>query len=413
MSVTLRWVGETDFERLALVRTRCYAHGPKEFDHYDKTLRADPRARSGDFLLAEDGDEVVGTTTTLDFNCWVRGGAVRCQGIAYVGTVRTYRRTGAGGERGVASRLMEEALRRGRERGQVLSALMPFRVSYYEHFGYGIVERRCDWTVPLAILPHGGFEGLRFSKPSDREAIAACHQRSVQRGQCDMERDAARWKHIAEGQLGDYFEVVDRPAADGPVRGYLHYNQFQKDGKDILKVAAHVADDLECFRRQLHFLASLRDQYWAAQLTMPADVPLNWLLKERQVPHRLVNHPTAAVWPYTRMQVRVLDHCRTIEAMRTLPQAVRGEAVVAIKESEGHNSRVRVTLESGRGAARASDASPDVTCDDKTWAAIVLGDMTATRAAELGLVQVDRAEALGVLDAFAFGGPAPFCEEYF
>ena len=31
---------------------------------------------------------------------------------------------------------------------QVISALMPFRGSFYEHFGYGIAECRCTWTVP-------------------------------------------------------------------------------------------------------------------------------------------------------------------------------------------------------------------------------------------------------------------------
>ena len=46
---------------------------------------------------------------------------------------------------------------------------------------------------------------------------------------------------------------------------------------------------------------------------VPADLPLNWLLKERQVPHRLVNHPTAEIRPYTRMQARVLDHARLID----------------------------------------------------------------------------------------------------
>jgi predicted acetyltransferase len=145
---------------------------------------------------------------------------------------------------------------------------------------------------------------------------------------------------------------------------------------------------------------------------MPGDFPLNWLLKERQVPHRLVNHATAGVWPYTRMQARVLDHVRVIEAMRTLPEGARGEATVGIKETEGHWSRVRITIEGGRATARASDASADVQCDDKTWAAIVLGDLAASRAAQLGLLEVDRGAALEVLDAFA-AGPAPFCEEYF
>jgi hypothetical protein len=54
-----------------------------------------------------------------------------------------------------------------------------------------------------------------------------------------------------------------------------------------------------------------------------------------------------------------------------------------------------------------------VECADRDWAAIALGDLTGTRAAELGLIKVNRAAALGLLDAFAAAGPAPFCNEHF
>src|SRR5205085_9701224 len=137
------------------------------------------------------------TATALSLTCWVRGSPLPCQGVAWVGTVRTRRRAGGeGGEGGIASRLMHETLRKARERGQVLSALMPFRASFYEHFGYGVVERRCDWTIPLSLLPTGEYDGFRFGGPDDRPAVAACHQRAVERGQCDMERDAARRAHL-------------------------------------------------------------------------------------------------------------------------------------------------------------------------------------------------------------------------
>src|SRR5438105_11970270 len=165
-------------------------------------------------------------------------------------------------------------------------------------------------------------------------------------------------KHLRhkEQNSADWFEVIDRPSPSAPVRRFIHYNQYQKDGKDIIRVLGHAADDLAAFRRQLHFLASLKDQCHAVTLTLPADRPLNWLLKERQVPHRLVNHPTAEVRPYTRMQVRVLDHARLIESMH-LPQGIRGEVTVAIHETEGHVSKFRITLDGGgRATAKASDA---------------------------------------------------------
>src|SRR5207247_2140540 len=116
----------------------------------------------GDWLLAERDGQAVGTATALNMTMWVRGGAVPCQGVAFVGTVKTQRRRSEG-EKGIGTAVMREVLRAARERGQVVSALMPFRGSWYEHFGYGIVERRADWTIPMSILPAGGdFATVRF-----------------------------------------------------------------------------------------------------------------------------------------------------------------------------------------------------------------------------------------------------------
>ena len=44
---------------------------------------------------------------------------------------------------------------------------MPFRASFYEHFGYGLAELRHEWTVPLSIFPTGDFAGFRFAEQSD------------------------------------------------------------------------------------------------------------------------------------------------------------------------------------------------------------------------------------------------------
>ena len=107
------------------------------------------------------------------------------------------------------------------------------------------------------------------------------------------------------------------------MQGRLFYNQFSRDTKDILSIISHFTDNPAAFRRQLHFLASLKDQYHAVTIILPADMPLNWLLDERQLPHRLVNHPTASMHPMTRMQMRVLDHVKVLEAMHS-PQSPRG-----------------------------------------------------------------------------------------
>src|SRR5258708_4987058 len=141
MPLHLNWVGEEDLDRVAQTRMLCYAHSGSELEGLRKRARENPAAKPGDFLIAEQNGSAVGTTTSLSMTMWVRGAAVPCQGVAWVGTIKTHRRRTEAGD-GVATQLMRETLRKAREREQVVSALMPFRGSFYEHFGYGFVERR-------------------------------------------------------------------------------------------------------------------------------------------------------------------------------------------------------------------------------------------------------------------------------
>jgi len=122
MSLKLSWRGRESADIIALTRARSYAPGMGETAVYQQRLANDPRVTGDDLLLAERDGAAVGTATSYSMKMWVRGRAVKSQGVAWVGTVKTQRRLG-----GVASQIMAEVIRKGRERGQTLSALMPFR----------------------------------------------------------------------------------------------------------------------------------------------------------------------------------------------------------------------------------------------------------------------------------------------
>ena len=384
-------------------RALCYAPGAREIPAFQERLANDPRVVADDLLLARRDGAAVGTATSYSMNMWVRGQAFPCQGVAYVGTVKTSRRSG-----GVASQVMGEVLRRGREREQVLSALLPFRASFYEHFGYGVVERRATWTIPLVALPGGSVDGFEFLEGAD-DARRACRQRMVEAGQCDVERTAGMWTHWTR-QEDEGFVVGDRQADDS-LASWFTWSIETVNGESIVEVDDIAFDSSQALLRGLRFFGTLRDQYSTVRLTLPADFQLNRLLREAQVPRRAVAHPTATVELYTRLQVRVLDHIRLINGLQ-LPREPRGGLVVAVTESEGTTSTFRIEFESGRALATETSAPPDVECVDRHWAAILLGDLPATRAAEMGLIKAHRPAATELLDAFA-AGPAPFCNESF
>jgi len=313
---------------------------------------------------------------------------------------------------GVATQLMHETLRKARDRREIVSALMPFRASFYEHFGYGLVETRVEWTVPLEIMPRVNCDGLRYVEPADHEAIAALRLRAVQRGQCDIEVARPtmdrRWRDF----WTDGFEFVDRPDPNGPAHGWMVLQETQVAGARYLRVEELNYDAPENLRRLLSFLGSQKDQFAGVMITLPRDVPLNLLLRETQMPHRPVVHPAGSVRSYTRMQVRVLDHVRFFEKLQLPSKHARGEATIAVKETEGNISKFRLTIEAGRISAKSADSSPDLECSDATWSSIACGDLPASTAAAWGLVQVNRPAVVEALDALSVG-PAPFCNEYF
>jgi predicted acetyltransferase len=411
MGITLRWIGEKDLDRVAQVQTRCYGSGDRECEGTTAGLRKQFATGCIEFVLAEREGEAVATAGCWAFTMWVRGAALACQGVAGVGTIRTERRGRGGADEGTASQLMREVVAHARERGQVVSALMPFRSSFYEHFGYGVVERRCRWVVPLSSLPTGPLGGVDYYRPEDLAGIQRLRQQMVQGGQCDIERLGCTWEGFAQ-QFRDGFTIVDRgDAGDAGVRSWMLLRQREEDGRRILEAREMGYESLSALQRQLHFLAAQRDQFAAVELDLPVDLPLNWLLKERQVSGGPLNHPCARLRQANRMQVRILDHKRFLEALH-LPQQTRGRAVIAIHETEGSVSRFSMEVADGRVVVRPSDTTADAECCDRTWAALACGELSVTQAQAMELITMRHARAVPVLESLGVG-PVPFCREDF
>ena len=409
MSLTLRWMRQCDDEGIIRSRWYSFGYGAQDRQRFAEAWPTNPHTASGDVVLAEQDGQAVGSATAIPLTMWVRSSPFPCQGVADVGTILTRRRSG-----GVATRIMNAVLDHARQTGQVLSALMPFRASYYEHFGYGLVERRCAWTVPLSLMPEPAGDVMEMFDDADLPALCACRQRIAEAGQCDIERSRQFWEFHLK-RMGDSFVVVDRdpatPAAGGAVRGYLIFSCKPDNVPSIVRVGEIGYQDTPGLLRLLRFLGTLRDQHSAVTMTLPGDVDLNWLLREKQLTGGTGNHPTVQARPYSHMQVRILDNRRLIESLHLPPEA-SGRAVVAIHHAEGNTTRLLLEIAAGHAQAADTSADADIECTDPVWAAVALGHMPASRAAKMGLVKTHNSLALKTLDALAVG-PTPFTWEGF
>lgn len=402
MALTHRWTGRTDADLIGAVRMHCYASSLTELPKFIASVTDDVRGRDGEFLLVERDGRAVGTATSLHLTMHLRGVPMPCHGVAYVGAIRTERRKAAtgSGELGVATTVMHETLKRGRDRGDIVSALMPFRASYYEHFGYGLVERQAQWSIPVGLLPTGDAGNFAPYTTDHFPALVQLRQRIATTGHCDVERPEGEWRRIiTRAEAG--FLFVD------PAGAWVWLNTEFDAGVAVGRIIDWGAVDTDAFVRILRLLGSLKDQYARFILLTQADFPVNRLLRESQVPHRPVAHSTASLTVCTRMQMRILDHKRFLETL-PWPTTAKGEAVLSIRESEGHESRLALRVEAGRAEAKATTMSPTFTTHDKTYAGIITGDMPASTALRFGLAE----GTPDLLDTLATG-PKPYTYDGF
>jgi predicted acetyltransferase len=411
LPLDIRWTTAEDLDRVSHARWLSFGNAESQRPEYTEQLAHDARCGPTDHLLAEINAQVVATATSLPMTMYIRGSPVSCQGVANVGTIKTARRRGSSdSSKGIASSIVRALLDRARQQEFVVSALMPFRSSFYEHFGYGIVERRVEWTVPISILPKGPTDGWRLAGPDDLPARKACRQRGVEIGQCDIVRTDASWRRY-EKQYATGLTFVRSKDRNDIVNAAVFFTRTHRDQRDIVVVEEFTADSPGAFLSIIHFLATLTDEYHAVQICLPADLPLSAILRQTQLPHRRVAHDYATSRPFTRMQLRVINHRRLLESM-ILPQYPAFRTSVAITESEGTVIRLGLGYESGRIELTNSPGETTFACNDTTWAAIVTGALSATTAVNLGLATTTDPAAAACLNIFA-AGPAPFCNEYF
>ncbi|HEY0007168.1 MAG TPA: GNAT family N-acetyltransferase [Tepidisphaeraceae bacterium] len=406
MGLAFEWTGRDQLDRIAQARWQCYgARGDERESFHQRS--AGGRWGDGDVCIASDTGRDVGTATSLSLHMHVRTLRIPCQGVAWVGTSKSHRRRSEG--RGVASQVMSAVVNKARDREEVVSALMPFRVSFYEHFGYGLIERQAIWTIPLSLLKSDLIGNYRFGDTSDSSAMLACRARQSLTGQCDVETTVPALEEWFGSLASDTQLFVDEDA--GQINGYTWLRTIIENDQAIAQLVQPSWDGVESLQKMLSFCAGLKDQYSSVRVALPPDLPVQWLLRERQVPHRRIDHSAATCRMITRMQVRVLDHLRFFEGQKLFADQ-NGSLIVSVRETEGHESRFELTFNGRQLHAKTSAATPHVTCRDITWAAIACGELRASTAAAMGLLEHSSPAAIRLLNALN-EGLAPFCCEYF
>ncbi|HUG40295.1 MAG TPA: GNAT family N-acetyltransferase [Longimicrobiales bacterium] len=384
-------------------------------------------------LVARDGNgRLAGACKIYRMTQHLAGAALPMMGLAAVAVAPYARRQGLG------ATLCGAALDEARARGDVLSTLYPFRPSYYERLGWGLVGRLLRHRFRTDSLPAyaeaGDVRPARF--PADAEAIVACYGRVARRSNGPLARDRRIWAYrlageelgvrpldeeaAFEGRTGrNRFAVFDR----GGVAGYaiLRHAPARSPADGVIHVRELIAETEGAYRGLLGHLAAQRDQWPLGLHFARPEERFGDRLEDPRPPRyrasRSLYFPTA-----TRVHgpmLRVLDARGALAARPLFPGGEPDPRTLVLvvddPQMPANAGPWRVVTTAGGSAAPevveplpAAAPTPDarLETDAPTFARILAGEIAPTAANRLGRARIEEGRAGGaageVLDrAFA------------
>lgn len=331
---------------------------------------------------------------------WIAGESLPCMGLGTVAIAPTHRR------RGLAGQLVTAGLRAARERGDLVSALYPFRISFYARLGYGLAGEALQYRVAPDCFPDSD-ERLRVElvdgapqRAEVREAYAAWAP--TQTGQ--VQRTTRLWEHLLSPADRALFAYR---GASGRVEGYalLIYRTDLAPQDRFLEVEELVCTT-DAARSGLYaFLGSLGDQWRQILLRARPSDRLADRLQEPRLPPGAA--PGWGLWfPAATLlygpMFRLVDLAGAWARRRVEPDVSLTVALDVQDEQIADNAGPwRLRLQGGRAVAErggAGTADLSLRLSVSTLSRLFVSALTPGAAVAAGLAEADRPQLLPSLE---------------
>lgn len=359
-------------------------------------------------IAAFDGDRIVATFGSFDFDVTVPGGAVSMAGTTIVTVQPTHRR------KGVLTGMMRKHLEQAIDRGQPLAGLWASEPAIYGRFGYGLAAHSHELTLSAdsVALPRGPEDILvRFIDPDQAFDVLPQVYDLVRMATPGMlSRSEAWWKHRRLRDPESWREGASSRRIVGAYRngelvGYAAYRQKEKWDDELPKGTVRVIEviptDDDARRALWHYLGNI-DLYptvnwWNA----PADNPL--YVEVDNVRHLKTGHRDT-------LYLRILDVPAALTA-RTY-ESDGAITIEVVDDFVGCGGTFRLEIVDGAPTVSASTDQPDVTMSIADLGSLYLGRATAIQRWHAGRIIGD-VESATTLDRLLRTAASPFCSEVF
>lgn len=245
--------GDSDIPSLARLWNQAFP-GSRSVAERERGLSEGEDTYGGldDVRVARVDGRMAGALRIYRMRVHVWGRVYPAMGLGAVAVAPDFRR------RGVGSRMCTEALRESRARGDVLSMLYPFRVSYYRRLGYTLAGELHRYRFsPYELHPFPGEGAVVWGSAADEDEVRAVYRRVAARSNGLIERDEPAWRFLDDP---DRLVFLFRPDG-GEATGYLVARPRKRKEGAELRVRELMAEDREAYEGLLGWIAAQGDQW--------------------------------------------------------------------------------------------------------------------------------------------------------
>jgi predicted acetyltransferase len=382
----LRQAGRRDIRRLAELWTHAF---PGERTVEQRVRQLEEGGVYGGIEQAwyiERQGRIAGAFRGYALTQYLHGAPVPMLGLAAVAVAADARRSGLGG------RLCAAAVRIGRERGDLVSVLYPFRPDFYHRLGWGLVgSLHAHRFAPESLPVQVGHPRVYLAPGGLLPAVFECYDAVARSSHGLLQRTPAVWRQHLAREVHHIHALQD----GAEVRGYVMvaYGPGPVPDRKTLVVQELIARDDDARAELLSWISLQRDSWRVVAYDALPEERFDLLLAEPRPygyrPRRTLWAPTARI--IRGPMLRLLDVPGALEARSAWPEAAPLRFTLTVRdpllpENEGpwqvdfDGRQVRCT--------RAGAAPVELHTDAATLAQIHAGELRVSEAARFGRAEV-------------------------
>jgi predicted acetyltransferase len=347
--------------------------------------------------VAEQGGRMVGAFRAFPLTQQLHGAPLAMLGLASLAVEEGARRQGLG------RRLCQAAVRVGRERGDVVSTLYPFRPAFYEALGWGSTGALHAFRFrPEALRPPaGGGEGdtVRRASPAELPAIMAAYERFAREANGPIRRSARVWAHHLEGDA-----VHAYVTGDDAISGYaiIGFGAPAGPGRErALHIRELVTEHPRATGELLGWVAAQQESWRLVHYDAAPDEHFSHRLRDPRTPGAPPHRPGWA--PVARVvagpMLRILDVQQALEQRRRWGTASPLRFGLEVRDAivPENDGEFVVDFDGSQATVRRGSARPLLRLPVAVLAQLLAGELDVGQALALDRARQDG--EMGAVDA--------------